>query len=141
MARFTKGTPKPPNSGRRRGVRNKITRRYHRLIAEEDDMKIVDVTVAAAKGGEIAAMALYYRFLRPSLPRFLSTSPNLGRLSDAASSVAFVASVVERAEAGELDAEWTRLFLDAADVYVRLYDKFNLEIEVERHRQLEHTEA
>jgi hypothetical protein len=58
-------------------------------------------------------------------------------LTDAASAVVFVASVAECARTGKLDAEWTRIFTDLADVYVRLYDKLHLEVEVERHRQLE----
>jgi hypothetical protein len=69
-------------------------------------------------------------------PRFLAGEPDLGRLTDAQSAVVFVASTVECARTGKLDAEWTRLFLDAADVFVRLYDKLNLETEVERHREL-----
>ena len=73
--------------------------------------------------------------------RFLADAPDLGRLTDAASAVVFVASTVECARTGKLDAEWTRLFLDVADVFVRLYDKLNLETEVERHRELAQSEA
>jgi hypothetical protein len=76
-----------------------------------------------------------------SPPRFLSGEPDLGRLTDAQSAVVFVAGVVESARTGKLDAEWTRLFLDAADVYVRLYDKLRLEAEIERHRELEQQDA
>jgi hypothetical protein len=74
-------------------------------------------------------------------PRFLAGEPDLGRLTDAASAVVFVASVAECARTGKLDAEWARIFADLADVYVRLYDKLHLEVEVERHRQLEHAGA
>jgi hypothetical protein len=70
------------------------------------------------------------------IPRFLADAPDLGRLTDAASAVVFVASVVESARIGKLDAEWMRLFLDAADVFVRLHAKLNLESEVEKHREL-----
>jgi hypothetical protein len=87
------------------------------------------------------ALALAAPYFAPKLapahvPRFLADAPDLGRLTDAASAVVFVASVVESARTGKLDAEWTRLFLDAADVFVRLHAKLNLESEVEKHREL-----
>jgi hypothetical protein len=87
----------------------------------------------------LAAAAQFFapRYAPLPLPRFLAGAPDLGRLTDAQSAVVFVAGVVESARTGKLDAEWTRLFLDAADVFVRLYDKLNLETEVERHRELE----
>jgi hypothetical protein len=69
-------------------------------------------------------------------PRFLADAPDLGRLTDAVSVLAFVASVIESARAGKLDAEWTRLFLDAADVFVRLHDKVKIETEIEHIREL-----
>ena len=69
-------------------------------------------------------------------PRFLAGQPDLGRLTDAASAVLFVASVAECARVGKLDAEWTRIFVDAADVFVRLHDKVLVEAEVQRHREL-----
>jgi hypothetical protein len=68
--------------------------------------------------------------------RFLADAPDLGRLTDAVSAVAFVGSVVESARTGKLDAEWTRLFLDAADVFVRLHDKVKIETEIEHIREL-----
>jgi hypothetical protein len=70
-------------------------------------------------------------------PRFLTGKPDLGRLTDPESAVVFVASVVETARIGELDEVWSRIFIDAADVFVRLYDKLHLQVEVERHRELE----
>jgi hypothetical protein len=86
----------------------------------------------------LAAAAPFFspKYAPISSPRFLAHAPDLGRLTDAASAVVFVASTVECARTGKLDAEWTRLFLDAADVFVRLYDKLNLETEVEKHREL-----
>ena len=94
----------------------------------------------------IPALAAASQFFAPKYapmapPRLLTDAPHLGRLTDASSAVVFVASVVECARTGKLDAEWTRLFLDAADVFVRLYDKLNLETEVERHRELAQSEA
>jgi hypothetical protein len=87
------------------------------------------------------ALALAAPYFTPKLapihiPRFLADAPDLGRLTDAASAVVFVASVVESARTGRLDAEWTRLLLDAADVFVRLHAKLDLESEVEKHREL-----
>jgi hypothetical protein len=87
------------------------------------------------------ALAAASQFFAPKyapmpMPRFLADAPDLGRLTDAASAVVFVASVVEGARTGKLDVEWTRIFLDAADVFVRMHDKLNLEIEVERYREL-----
>jgi hypothetical protein len=92
------------------------------------------------------ALAAAAQFFAPKYaamppPRFLSGEPDLGRLTDAQSAVIFVGSVIESARTGKLDAEWTRLFLDAADVYVRLYDKLRLEAEIERHRELEKQDA
>jgi hypothetical protein len=87
------------------------------------------------------ALALAAPYFTPKLapahvPRFLADAPDLGQLTDAASAVVFVASVVESARTGKLDAEWMRLFLDAADVFVRLHAKLDLESEVEKHREL-----
>jgi hypothetical protein len=87
------------------------------------------------------ALAAAAQFFAPKYgpmppPRFLAGAPDLGRLTDAASAVLFVASVVECARAGALDAEWTRIFVDAADVFVRLHDKVLVEAEVQRHREL-----
>jgi hypothetical protein len=71
---FKKGQPKVPGSGRRKGSLNHGTVRTRRLIAEQDDTDIVKQTVTAAKGGDIAAQGLYYRFLRPR-PANLNPTP------------------------------------------------------------------
>jgi hypothetical protein len=90
----------------------------------------------------LAAAAPFFapRYGPMAPPRYLADAPDLGRLTDATSAVTFVASIVESARIGKLDAEWTRLFLDVADVFVRLYDKLHLEAEVERHRELAQAE-
>jgi hypothetical protein len=49
---FTKGQPKPPNSGKRKGSVNKGTERARRLIAEGDDKIIIDKIVTDAKNGD-----------------------------------------------------------------------------------------
>jgi hypothetical protein len=69
MAKFAKGQPRPPNGGRRKGSANKGTVRARLLIAEGEDKKIVDKTIAEAKAGSVHAQALYYKFLRPPPPR------------------------------------------------------------------------
>jgi len=66
---FTKGQPKPPNSGKRKGSVNKGTERARRLIAEGDDKIIIDKIVADAKNGDAEARRLYVRNLRPPPPR------------------------------------------------------------------------
>jgi hypothetical protein len=86
----------------------------------------------------LAACAPFFasRYGPMAPPRFLTDAPDLGRLTDAASAVAFVGSVVESARTGKLDAEWTRLFLDAADVFVRLHYTVKIETEIEHIREL-----
>jgi hypothetical protein len=69
MARFAKGTPKPSNSGRRAGTPNKNSMRARMLVAEARDRKIIDGVVTSAEGGDPAARATYFRYVRPSSPR------------------------------------------------------------------------
>jgi hypothetical protein len=93
----------------------------------------------------ISALGVASQFFAPKYaamapPKFLADAPDLGQLTDARSAVMFVASIVESARTGKLDTEWTRLFLDAADVFTRLVDKAVLEVEVQRHRALESAE-
>jgi hypothetical protein len=138
-------------AGRENGVRNL---RVRELQAALDHLGFDPPHIALLKIGNdearemsmrMQALALAAPYFVPKLaalqiPRFLAGAPDLGRLTDAQSAAGFVASVVEGARAGKLDAEWTRLFLDAADVFVRLHDKVALEVEVERRRQLEAAE-
>lgn len=68
---FFKGKPRPTNAGRRKGTPNKATERARRLISAADDKAIIEKVVADAKVGEPEALRIYFRFLRPPLPRFL----------------------------------------------------------------------
>lgn len=67
--RFTKGTPKPAGSGKKKGSVNKATEAARKLVSEADDKAIVDRVLEQAKGGDIAAIGLYFRYLRPPAPR------------------------------------------------------------------------
>jgi hypothetical protein len=71
MARFTKGTPKPPNSGRRKGQANRATERERRLLAlvDANDSAINAHVIELARGGSAVHQTVYYRFLRPPGPR------------------------------------------------------------------------
>jgi hypothetical protein len=134
-------------TGRPLGTRPRFIRERERLMKElgGDPPHVALLKIGRDDKIELAmrtsALAAAAPFFAPKYgpmppPRFLAEAPDLGRLTDAASAVVFVASVVECARTGKLDAEWTRLFLDAADVFVRLRDKVELEVEVERHREL-----
>jgi hypothetical protein len=156
------GVPKKQNLGNRTNRRNRTGRppgTRPRIIRETEELlkrlgydpphiallKLGnDATIGQPARAQMLAWAAPYFGAKQAptpTPRFLKDAPDLGRLTDAQSAVVFVASVVETARTGKLDAEWTRLFLDAADVFVRLYDKLNLETEVERHRELTQSEA
>jgi hypothetical protein len=140
-------TDRRNRTGRPNGVRNLRTRETDAVLARYGH----DAPhVALYKMGHDAQLELPLRihalaaaspFFAPKYapmqqPRFLAGEPDLGRLTDAASAVVFIASVVESARTGKLDAEWTRILVDAADVFVRLHDKLYVEAEVARHREL-----
>lgn len=76
---FAKGKPRPPNAGRRRGTPNRGTERARRLISDDDDKQIVERVITGAKNGEPEPLRVYFRYLRPPTPRFLTpidyTSP------------------------------------------------------------------
>jgi hypothetical protein len=55
LPKFTKGTPKPPNSGKRKGSPNKGTESARRLI-EADGKAIVDQIVRDAKANNPHAL-------------------------------------------------------------------------------------
>jgi hypothetical protein len=69
---FAKGKPRPANSGRRPGSPNKGTERARRLISEADDKAIVDQVVRDAKANNPHAIGVYFRYLRPPTPRYIS---------------------------------------------------------------------
>lgn len=72
MPKFAQGTPRPANSGRRKGSPNKGTERARRLVSESDDKAIVQRVITGAKAGEPEALRVYFRYLRPPTPRFLN---------------------------------------------------------------------
>jgi hypothetical protein len=135
-------------NGRAAGVRNLRTRETDALLAEtgldaphvalfrigHDEKQGMPLRVAA-----LAHAAPYFTPKPAPTPasRFLPDALDLGQLTDAASAVMFVASTVECARQGKLDSEWTKLFLDAAATFARLYDTLKLEVEVQRRRELE----
>jgi hypothetical protein len=142
------GADRRYRAGRINGVRNLRTRELQetlkRLGFDPPHIALLklgnDDTIELPTRMQARALAAPYfvpKLAAFQIPRFLADAPDLGRLVDAQSAVGFVASVIESARTGKLDAEWTRLFLDAADVFTRLHDKLNLEVEVERRRQLE----
>jgi hypothetical protein len=69
---FVKGQPKPPNSGRRKGVPNKVRRirRGPKVPLTEDERIITDV-ISKAKKGDIEFVKLYLRHLRAPPQMFL----------------------------------------------------------------------
>jgi hypothetical protein len=100
---FAKGKPRPPNSGRRKGSPNKGTERARRLISEADDKAIVDKVVEAAKtGADPHATGLYFRYLRPPLPRSASVWPidlePPKTAQEAREAIARVTSMIAKAE-------------------------------------------
>jgi hypothetical protein len=72
----------------------------------------------------------------PPPPRFLTESPGLGELTDAASALRFTARIAEQVQAGKLDTELGKFFANLAALYVNLLDKVAVESEIERHREL-----
>jgi hypothetical protein len=66
---FAKGKPRPAGAGRRKGTPNHGTERARRLISEEADKEIVDKVIEAAKLNDPDARRIYFRHLRPPLPR------------------------------------------------------------------------
>jgi hypothetical protein len=75
-----------------------------------------------------------------SPPRFITGSPDLGRLTDAQSAVSFTANVVEQVRSGQMDVDDGRFFLGAAELFAKLHERVALEAEVERRRELESAE-
>lgn len=72
---FTRGKPKPANSGRRAGTPNKGSERARRLISEGDDRAIIDAIIRDAKNNDAEARRLYLRHLRPPPPRGRPATP------------------------------------------------------------------
>lgn len=103
---FVRGQPRPSNAGRRKGTPNKGTERARRLIAEGDDKAIVDKVVEEAKANNPAALALYFRYLRPPLSRTTSVWPiDLEPPKSAEEARDAVARVISLIAKAEIDGE------------------------------------
>jgi hypothetical protein len=106
MAPFAKGKPRPPASGRRKGVPNRGTLRARRLVAEADDKDIVATTVREAKTGNMSAQAIYFRYLRPPRPK-LNPTPveEIDKPATVEQVRSLTADLLVRALRGELDLD------------------------------------
>ena len=134
MPKFTKGTPKPPNSGRRKGSHNKGTERARRLIAEGDDKAIVDQVVKDAKANNPAALALYFRYLRPPLSRTTYVEPvdlePPKTAQEARDAIARITAMIAKAE---VDGEHGGRIIAGLEAFLSARAA-ELEAEVEKHR-------
>jgi hypothetical protein len=74
---FVKGKPRPPGAGRKKGSANKATERVRKLLEDNaaEDKLIEDKLKEAAKTGDMTAIGLYYRWVRPPLPRATYIAP------------------------------------------------------------------
>ena len=101
---FAKGAPKPAASGKKKGSLNKATIAARKLV-EADDKDIIDKLKATAKGGDLTAIGLYLRYLRPPLPRSTAVAPielePPKNAQDAREAIAKVTSMVAK---GEVDS-------------------------------------
>jgi hypothetical protein len=131
--------------GRAGGVRNIRTRETDRLLEQlgGDPPHIAllklsrDEKVDLSLRAQMAAWAAPYfasKMAPKTLPRFLADAPDLGRLTDAESTVGYVAAVAEGVRSGKLDVEAGQFFLNCAAIYARLHAALNLENEVEKAR-------
>ena len=132
MPKFTKGAPKPPNSGKRKGSHNKGTERARRLISEADDKVIVDRVILGAKAGEPEALRVYFRYLRPPTPRFLNPialePPKTAQ--EARDAIARITSMIAM---GEADGEHGSRIIVGLEAFLGA-KAAELEAEVEKHR-------
>jgi hypothetical protein len=141
MPKFTKGTPKPPNSGKRKGSHNRGTERARRLISEADDKAIVDQVVRDAKANNPAALAICFRYLRPPLSRTTSVWPidfePPKSAQEARDAIARITSMIAKAE---IDGEHGARIIAGLEAFLSARAA-ELEAEVERHRAEEEGEA
>jgi hypothetical protein len=132
MPKFEKGKPRHPKAGRRKGTPNRGTERAKRLISAGDDNKIIGRTIAEAKAGNIAAQAIYYRFLRPPPPRpkFIAAPVELPQVVTAKEAVAQIAAIVTRVGSGDLDLEGSQALIEGLKAFVAAHSAIELEDEV-----------
>jgi hypothetical protein len=93
--------------GRVKGTPNRATERQRRFLeaVNEDDRQIIDRTIADAKAGNLQAVALYYRFLRPPRPRLNPTPIEMTKPETIADVRAAAAELMIKAMGGELDLD------------------------------------
>jgi hypothetical protein len=131
---FAKGAPKPASSGRRAGTPNKGTERARRLISEGDDKEIVGQVVRGAKANNQAALALYFRYLRPPLSRTAYVEPidlePPRSAEEARDAIARITSMIAKAE---IDGEHGGRIIAGLEAFLGARAA-ELEAEVEKHR-------
>jgi hypothetical protein len=134
-------------TGRAPGVRNRRTRETDELLArmgfDAPHVSLLKIGNDEANEKPLRVQALAYAapfFASKPAPapplRFITESPQLGELTDAQSAARFAARVAEQVQAGKMDLDLARFLLGVAEMFVRLYDKVQLESEVEKHREL-----
>jgi hypothetical protein len=140
-------TDRRNRSGRPAGARNRRTRETDELLAQtgSDAPHIALFKIGhddtADKSLRVTALAHCGPFFAPRHApapalRFVVDPLEIGQLTDAASAVAFTAAVTEHVRAGKLDFAAGEFFLKAASLFAQLHERVNLEIEVERNREL-----
>lgn len=123
-------------AGRVGGVRNLRTRETDELLKQlkYDPPHIALLKLAndekfdlALRTQCLAWAAPYFGSKYAATPpsRFITESPELGELTDAASAVRFVARIAEQVQAGRLDLEWAQFFSNLAALFASLRDKRN----------------
>jgi hypothetical protein len=102
---FVKGTPKPPNSGRRKGSVNKGTIRERLLVTQSADREIVNKVLEEAKAGDIEARRLYFRYLRPPMHECFILPTEYRAPTNVEEARALVLELGERLTKGELSLQ------------------------------------
>ena len=117
MPKFTKGKPKPKNSGRRKGTLNKRTL-ARKLEADADDKAISDRVIEAAKNGDAQATLTYYRFLRPPTAKVVGKPIDLEppkTAQEARDGIAKITSMIARTE---IDGEHGGRIIAGLEAYI-----------------------
>ena len=117
MPKFTKGKPKPKNSGRRKGTLNKRTL-ARKLEADADDKAISDRVIEAAKNGDAQATLTYYRFLRPPTAKVVGKPIDLEppkTAQEARDGIARITSMIARTE---IDGEHGGRIIAGLEAYI-----------------------
>jgi hypothetical protein len=128
MAKFVRGQPKTPGSGKKKGSVNKN-------ISERSDKKIVDKIVTAAENGDPNAQRMYLQYLRPRppQPRLPTFAPKpfelnaMATLADAALETQRIAGAVAN---GELDHDTGQFLIAAIRAFAETLTGVKLEKEI-----------